>query len=542
LQNIASDSQSPPAPSALLGEAQRLIETGRLPAARRKTLELLAQQPDLAEGWLLLALAEQRLQRHEAMLAAAREAVRLQPDNVQAAQKLIEALLLCGHGAEARSRLAQLEQRAQQDAALLTALAGLYTQAGAHAERLRCAQRALPLAPGDPVRLASVAAAETACGLIAEAEQHLDELLERNPQDFGGYYRRSILRRQSPVRNHVEPMTRLLARLPVDAAEIVPLCYALAKECEDLERFAESFAYLQRGAARRRRGLSYQVSGDVAAMGAIVGTFDAHRLAQVGSVGTKDDAPIFIMGLPRSGTTLVDRILSSHSQVQSLGEINDLSYALVAQAQRAEDANTGPPDRLELIRRSAQLDFGALGSSYLRRVAEYPRDKPRCIDKTPWNFLYLGLIALALPKARIIHMRRAPMDGCFALYKTLFRAGSPYSYDLSDLARYYLAYHKLMEHWRRVLPGRFMDFDYEHLVQSQQSATRELLDGCGLPFEPQCLEFDRNRAPAATASAAQVREPIHARSIGLWKHYATQLAPLAAALREGGVAVEGGGG
>ena len=174
--------------------------------------------------------------------------------------------------------------------------------------------------------------------------------------------------------------------------------------------------------------------------------------------GPRKRSPFFIIGLPRSGTTLADRILSSHSQVQSLGEINDLSYALLAQAQRAQDAERGAPDRLELIRRSAQLDFAALGSDYLRRTAGYPREKLRYIDKTPWNFLYLGLIALALPDARIIHLRRDPMDSCFALFKTLFRSGSPYSYDLSDLARYYLSYHQMMEHWRRVLPGRISGF------------------------------------------------------------------------------------
>ena len=218
MRSTAFNAPSPPAP-ALLSEAQRLIEAGRLPAARRTALALLAQQPELTEAWLLLALAEQRLQRHDAMLAAAQQAVRLQPDNVAAALKLIEALLLCGQGAEARSQLAALEQRAQHDAALLTALAGLYTQAGAHQERLRCAQRALAVAPDDPARLASCAAAETACGLIADAEQHLDRLLEREPQDFGSYYRRSILRRQLPDHNHIEPMTRLLARLPADAAD-----------------------------------------------------------------------------------------------------------------------------------------------------------------------------------------------------------------------------------------------------------------------------------------------------------------------------------
>ena len=467
--------------------------------------------------------------------------MRIQPDNVQAALKHIEALLLSGHGEDARSHLNVLEQRAQHDAALLTELAGLYSQAGAHHDRLRCARRALALAPDDPVRLASSAAAETACGLIDEAERHLDHLLERAPRDFGSYYRRSILRRALPEGNHIEAMAALLAKLPVDAAEVVPLCYALAKECEDLGRFDESFAYLQRGAARRRRGLSYQVSGDEAAMRAITEAFDARRLGEIGRVGAGDEAPIFIIGLPRSGTTLVDRILSSHSQVQSLGEINDLSYALGALAQRAEDEDTGPPNRLELIGRAAQLDFSALGSDYLRRVASYGREKPRFIDKTPWNFLYLGLIALALPGARIIHLRREPMDSCFALFKTLFRAGSPYSYDLDDLARYYLAYHQLMEHWRRVLPGRILDMDYERVVQSQESATRELLDWCHLAFEPQCLEFHRNSAPAATASAAQVREPIHARSIGIWKHYARRLAALAAALRQGGVPVDAGG-
>jgi len=536
LQNITSETQPPP----LLSEAQKFVEAGRLPAARGAARALIAQQPELTEAWLLLALIEQRLQRHEAMLEAAREALRLQPANMAAALKLIQALLYCGKGAEARSRLWVLEQGAQSDAALLTAIADLYVEAGAHQERLRCAQRALQLAPDDPARLAGCAAAETASGLLEEAEGHLNQLLERHPQDFGSYYRRSILRRQTLERNHIEPMTRLLAKVPTDAAENVPLCYALAKECEDLGRHEESFAYLQRGAARRRRGLSYQVSGDVAAMGAISGAFDAHRLARVGAVGAADDSPIFITGLPRSGTTLVDRILGSHSQVQSLGEINDLSYALIALAQREGDADSGPPNRLELIERSAQLDFAGLGQDYLRRVAGYRRERSRVIDKTPWNFLYLGLIALALPNARIIHLKRAPMDSCFALYKTLFRSGSPYSYDLNDLARYYVAYHRLMEHWRRVMPGRFMELDYERLVQSQESATRELLSWCGLPFEPQCLEFHRNTAPAATASAAQVREPIHARSIGLWKRYAAQLAPLAAGLREGGVAIDAG--
>jgi tetratricopeptide (TPR) repeat protein len=525
--------------SALFRETQRLIETGRFAAAAGTARTLLAGEPQLAEAWMLLALAEQRQQRFDAMLAALRAAVRLQPTNTTVLLKFREAQLYCGLGAETRTGLAALERAAQNDGRLLTAIANLYLAAGAHEDRLRCTLRALELDPTARAMLANASAAETANGAVAAAEAHLDELLMRYPHDYGSYYRRSTLRRQTSERNHVREMSAQLAALPVEAPEIVPLCYALAKECEDLGDFRQAGAYLQRGATRRRRNLSYDVADDEHALQQIVQNFTGQRLAAAQG-GERGAAAIFITGLPRSGTTLVDRILSSHSAVQSLGEINDLAYAVIGQVYATMDANAAPPERTELIRRSALLDHAVLGDDYLRRVAGFARNRPRFIDKTPWNFLYLGLIALALPGARIVHLRRNPMDSCFALYKTLFRDGSPYSYDLQDLARYYLAYDRLMAHWRSVLPGRFLDLDYEHVVQSQEQATRELLAWCGLPFEPQCLEFHRNPAPAATASAAQVREPLHARSIGIWRNYAVQLEPLAAALRAGGVAIDGG--
>ena len=527
--------------SALFGEAQRLIETGRFADAVRAAHTLLAQDPGLMEAWMLLALAQQRRQRFDAMLAALREAARLQPANVAVLLKLCEAQLYCGLGGEARARLATLERDAQHDPRLLAAIANLYMAAGTQEDRLRCSLRALALAPAERHVLANAAAAETACGLIAEAERHLDELLARYPTDHGACYRRSTLRRQSPERNHVPEMSARLAALAVDSADIVPLCFALAKEYEDLGDFLQAGAFLQRGAARRRQKLSYDVANDERALQAIIESFSAERLAAAHHGGERGATAIFVMGLPRSGTTLIDRIVSSHSAVQSLGEINDLAYAIIGAVHAGSAVDAAPPDRLELIKRAAQLDFATLGDDYLRRVEGYARTRPRFIDKTPWNFLYLGLIAQALPGARIIHVRRDPMDSGFALYKTLFRDGSPYSYDLQDLARYYLAYHQLMEHWRRALPGRFLQIDYERVVQSQEVATRELLAWCDLPFEAQCLEFHRNTAPAATASAAQVREPLHARSIGNWKHYAALLEPLAAALRAGGLAIDSGG-
>ena len=189
----------------------------------------------------------------------------------------------------------------------------------------------------------------------------------------------------------------------------------------------------------------------------------------------------------------------------------------------------------DLIRRSADLDPAALGRAYLDSVAGYGRTRPMFIDKTPVNFLYVGLIARALPNARIIHLRRHPLDSGYALYKTLFRMGCPYSYDLEDLAAYMLAHGRLMDHWRAVAPGRILDVNYEALVADQETVSRRIIDHCGLDWQDACLTFHENTAPAATASAAQVRQPIHARSVGLWRRYADQLEPLAAALRAGGV-------
>jgi len=498
---------------------------------------------------LLLALAEQRSQRYPQMLEAAREAAALKPGSPAIVFKLVDALLLCGLGAQARQQLQRLEAGAGRDALLWSRIADLYCDAGDHGARLRCAQLAHACAPDGQHLLANLAAAETACGELAQAEAHLDRLIELYPDDAGAQYRRSTLRRQTRERNHVAELRQRLERVAPQAHEVIPLCYALAKELEDLGEFAPSFESLQRGASRRRRGLSYSVADDERVMAGIAQHFDAALFESAGgaqpAIAASPEAPrppgtaaIFVMGLPRSGTTLVDRILSSHSQVQSLGEIDDFAHAIIRQTQsRSAAAAARPPDRLALIERSARLDFAELGRDYLASVAGRGPTSAMFIDKTPWNFLYLGLIALALPGARIIHVRRHPMDSCFALYKTLFRGGAPYSYDLQDLARYYLAYDRLMQHWRAVLGGRCFELDYEQLVGAQHAMTRQLLEYCGLGFEAQCLDFHENKAPAATASAAQVREPLHARSVQNWKHYRSQLAPLASALRAGGIEV-----
>ncbi|MFA4892433.1 sulfotransferase [Brevundimonas sp.] len=447
-------------------------------------------------------------------------------DDARAALGGVSSLIRDGRIGEALSRLAVIEAGAGDDARLLQHLGEHYTHCGKPEAAARCYRRAAGLTPGDPRCLYNLSAALIALGQMAEAEALLDRVIALDPHDADAWQNRSTLRRQTPDANHVAGLLEAVEQVRSGPAEVA-LSYALAKELEDLGGPDHSFAWLKRGADRRRSLLSYRVEADVAAMAEIARVFDA-SLFERPAAGCPETGPVFVLGLPRSGTTLVDRIISSHSGVESLGEINDFALALTRLAGAAGGKG-------ELIRRSADLDPAALGRAYLDSVAGYGRARPMFIDKTPVNFLYIGLIARALPNARIVHLRRHPLDSGYALYKTLFRMGCPYSYDLEDLAAYMLAHRRLMNHWRGVAPGRILDVDYEALVADQETVSRRIIDHCGLDWQDACLTFHENTAPAATASAAQVRQPIHARSVGLWRRYADQLEPLAAALRAGGV-------
>ena len=469
--------------------------------------------------------------RFESMLETARHAVALRPHDFSARFAHVEALLICGRHRDAQLALEELEILGWGSAQVLARISATYAHAADHAGALRSSRRASELAADDPDLLANLAASEMACGLLDEAEAHFARIIEIRPRDAAAYYNRATLRRQTQTHNHVPQLEALLSLDGIASKEEVPLCYALAKELEDIGEYGESFRYLARGAAKRRATMAYRVESDEAALAQIVQTFDGLLLRRA----TRREAAsssVFIMGLPRSGTTLVDRILCCHSQAASLGEINDFELSLV---QTAGDVS----GKLELIRRCGKIDFRDLGRAYTERIASYGIEGRRIIDKTPRNYLYLGLIALALPDSTVLHLRRDPMDVCYALFKNLFGAGCPFSYDLNDLGRYYLAYDTLMRHWREHLPDAFLDIDYESVVFSQESVSRRIVDHCQLPWEPACLEFHRSAAPAATASAAQVREPIYARSVGMWRRYANELAPLARTLRDGGVDFRG---
>ena len=244
-----------------------------------------------------------------------------------------------------------------------------------------------------------------------------------------------------------------------------------------------------------------------------------------GATGGYDcEHPIFIVGLPRTGTTLVERIIGSHKDVCSGGELNTFAVELTKLIK--ESSNDSPENKVNRVLASLHVDFEQLGRQYIKTCESQVGSNTYFIDKMPLNYLYCGLIAMALPKAKIIEVVRNPMDACYAMYKQLFTKAYPFSYDLDDLGRYYLAQKKLMDHWKKVLPGRVHQLRYEDLVTNQESQTRSLLEYCGLEWDAKCLAFEKNSEASTTASAAQIRQSIYSSSINKWQLYPKQLQPL----------------
>jgi len=458
-------------------------------------------------------------------------ALHLDADNPLFLAQRAFCLLALRDYAEAEDAVAALAAVPCETAIEYDNLGNLYSELGNHDKAVDCFRQAIACKPEAAHHWFNLGLCLQAGGDLQEAEQAFDKAVELNPDEAEPWLHRSRLRKQTPASNHVAELKRVLARqVGKHWRQEMNLRYALAKELEDLGDYAPSFDQLQAGSSLRRRHMDHDPAADLAAMELIRKTYDAAYISAAG--GSDSSEPIFVVGLPRTGTTLVERILGSHSAVYAAGELNNFAECLTAQV-----APKRPKDRSDYIRCAAEVDSAALGRQYIHSTRPQTGRTERFVDKLPLNFLYCGLIKRALPNARIIHLQRDPMDACYAIYKTLFKQAYPFSYDLRELGEYYLAYRELMDHWQSLMPDSILQLEYEKLVANQESESRRLLDFCQLPWEDGCLEFYRNKAPSMTASLAQVRQPVYTSSIGMWRNYARQLAPLQTVLSRGGLEI-----
>jgi len=308
----------------------------------------------------------------------------------------------------------------------------------------------------------------------------------------------------------------------------------LGKEYEDLQQWDKAFDNFKQAGDAVGVVANYDVGSDIAIIDKAIDVCNAEWLESESGPMAEDKTPLFIVGLPRTGTTLVERIVASHSQVQSIGETEFIQMIM-----RNESGVTGiekmTPAMMEAV---AGKDISRIRYSYLNLVRYRLGEQPIFIDKLPFNILYLGFIAKAWPDKPVILMQRSPMDACFSMYKQVFTWAYKFSYSLESLGKYYAAYDRLCQHWRELLGDRLIEVQYEELVVDQEVQTRRVLDALGLDFEEACLNFEKNVAPSATASSVQVRQKMHTGSVGRWRRYERQLQPLREQLESAGIVVD----
>jgi tetratricopeptide (TPR) repeat protein len=402
------------------------------------------------------------------------------------------------------------------------AVGRLFTECNAPARALPVFERASAADPRNPEYSYYLAVVQRMMGDFESAETNLDKVLLARPDFYGAHYMRADLRTQTSDRNHVEVLRRLLARSTCSGPADTLLYFALAKELEDVGEYADSFQILKRGADLHRQLIDYDVSDEIAAIDSLIEVHSAKAIGRPPG-GFDTDECIFVIGLPRTGTTLVERILSSHPLVEAGGELPTFPLQL---ASRLDALPIRPITMRACLQHALLIDPHALGRDYLEAIGPRSGGAKRFTDKLPLNYLHAGIIHRALPGARFIALDRQPMDACYAMYKTLFTGAYRFSYDLSELARYYVAWHALMRHWKDVLGDALLTLRYEALVADQATVTREIISHCRLPWDDRCLAFHRQELAESSASAVQVRQPIYTSSVGKWKNYASQLAPL----------------
>jgi tetratricopeptide (TPR) repeat protein len=306
------------------------------------------------------------------------------------------------------------------------------------------------------------------------------------------------------------------------------LCFALGKAYEDRNEFAESWQFYERGNALKRAESRHRPEMTGANTHKQIEVCTAKFFAARAGGGSPDTGPIFIVGLPRSGSTLIEQILASHSQVDGTGELPEVPRIVrKMEGSRPDPVNPRYPGCLEEL---PPEEFRRLGQSYLQNTRPYRGDKPLFLDKMPNNFRHIGLIHLMLPKAKIIDVRREPMACCFSNLKQLFAGGQEFTYSIEDIARYYRTYLELMRHWDTVLPGQVLRVCYEDVVKDLEQSVGRILEFCGLKFEPSCVEFYKLKRSVGTASSEQVRQPIFREGLLQWNNYEPWLGPLKDAL------------
>jgi tetratricopeptide (TPR) repeat protein len=521
-------------PSAVYRQAVAALNSGDWKKAQELSMELVRIGPPHAGVYFVAGAAALQLGQMPLAAELLRRAVTLNPKRPDYAAQLARVLAMGRFMREATEAADKAMALGPNDPLTFDTLGVVYTQANAHEKAVEVFKKASMQMPTQASYRFNLATSLTFVGDIESAEREYLECLRIEPKYWKAYLALSQLRRSTGDSNNIEWFKSVLPAAVGDADGTMYLHLAISKEFEDIGLYSSSFEHLTAGKSAKKVHRSYTTQQDSVLFEALSESF-----AELPKIinASKSNEPIFVIGMPRTGTTLVERILSSHSLVYSAGELQNFGVTL----KRESGSRTPAVLDMDTVKLARTADWSRLGDVYIASTRPGTGKTPFFIDKLPHNFMYAGFIARALPYAKIICLRRNAMDTCLSNFRQLFAQSSPYydySFDLMDTGRYYLLFDKLMAYWRAALPGRIMEIDYETIVNSQEESTKRLLEFCGLPWEDACLRFESNQAPVATASAVQVRAPIYRSAVRRWKKYEKNLQELRELLEHAGIKVE----
>ncbi|MDG2046843.1 MAG: sulfotransferase [Halioglobus sp.] len=507
-----------------------LLAQRKLVKAENLCRQFLQQAPRHVEAMRLLSDIGVRLGAMDDAEFLLESAVLFEPDNQQVRIDYVQVLRKRQKFTDALSQAKLLLDSNQDNPQFQSLYAIELMQTGDYTGALVYFDKVLARLPGDAVTLTSRGHALKTSGQQEEAVESYRMALNGHPDHGEAYYSLANLKTYRFTAAEVNRMRQQEGSVSANQMSQVYLMFALGKAHEDLGEYSTAFDYYRQGNDLKRAQSGYDAQKMGVELQAQAAFFSADVFKSRQHSGDPAADPIFIVGLPRAGSTLLEQILASHSLVDGTLELpNILSIAQSLRRRGQEEGNAEYPT---IIADMSALELRELGEKYLAETAIHRQGAPYFIDKMPNNFRHVGLIKLILPNAKIIDARRHPMACCFSGYKQLFAEGQEFSYDLDDLGSYYRDYVQLMDHWQAVLPGDILQVNYEQVVADLDGQVRRLLDYCGLPFEPQALEFHDTERSVRTASSEQVRQPLYRDGLDQWRNFETELQPLEAQLGE----------
>lgn len=504
----------------LLRDGFNALKQMNLDAAAECCRQALEIQPDLVQAHFLVGLVCLEGKDRKTAFSAFQSVVKLDKDHAAAWAQLSKLYATEGQMNLADEALRQLQRVGSKDPLVLDLAGTTLSLMGEHRVAQGFFETALAQQPDNPVYLQNLANNFVYFGETEKSESLFRRIIELVPNSPQAHWSLSGSRKAKDS-GHIETMKKLVALPNQPPRALAFYYYALGKEYEDLERWEDAIAVFEEGARQRRQTVEYDEPAEQEMFDFLKQNYNAGWLNKA-AAGNPDPSPVFVLGQPRTGTTLIERIITSHSDVHSAGELQQFGLAL------RRLGNYDDPRRFskQLFNIALSMDPVKIGNLYMQTTRRMRGDTPRFVDKLPQNYLMIPLILAALPNAKIVHVRRDPVDACFASYKQLFADAYLHSYDQREMARHHLRYRDLMAHWREQFPGRFHEIHYEDCVQDLEHNARALISFLALDWQDACLNFHQQKSAVATASAVQVREPVHSRSIGRWRRYERHLKPM----------------